>query len=273
MRSISVKESPLPGFGISLGVTLLYVGFLILLPLAALIWKGANAGISGFIESLLSPRVLSSLFLSFRAAFFSSVLSLIFGTLIAWVLVRYRFPGRRIIDALIDLPFALPTAIAGIALTSLYAPSGPFGAYLQPIQVAFTPLGIVIALTFVGFPFVVRSIQAVLEELPNEIEEASATIGAHRFRTFTMVIFPLLGPSMLSGFTLSFARGLGEYGSVVFISGNMPLKTEILPLLVMTKLEQFDYLGATVLAIVMLGCSLLLLVSLNLLEMVFKWRQ
>lgn len=273
MKRVTTQNSPLPGFGISLGITLLYVGFLILLPLSALIWKGANAGISGFIASLASPRVLASLSLSFKTAFFSSVLSLIFGTLVAWVLVRYRFAGRQIIDALIDLPFALPTAIAGIALTSLYSPTGLFGRYLAPLEVAFSPLGIVVALTFVGFPFVVRSIQSVLEEIPHEIEEASATLGAHRFRTFLTVILPLLGPSMLSGFTLSFARGLGEYGSVVFISGNMPLKTEILPLLVMTKLEQFDYLGATVLAIVMLSCSLVLLVILNLFEKVFKWRQ
>jgi sulfate transport system permease protein len=262
------RRSVLPGFGPALGFTLTYLGLIVLIPLASLFFRSAGLGWHGFRETVTAPRVLASYRLSFGASFVGAVINSIFGVLAAWVLTRYRFPGRRIMDALVDLPFALPTAVAGIALTTLYAPNGWIGSRLAPlgIQVAYAPLGVVLALTFIGLPFVVRTVQPVLQDLEVELEEAAASLGASRWQTFRRVLFPALAPAILTGFALSFARAIGEYGSVVFISGNMPLRTEIAPLLIMTKLEQFDYAGATAIAVVMLAVSFALLLSINLLQ-------
>ena len=262
------RRSVLPGFGPALGFTLTYLGLIVLIPLASLFFRSAGLGWHGFRETVTAPRVLASYRLSFGASFVGAVINSIFGVLAAWVLTRYRFPGRRIMDALVDLPFALPTAVAGIALTTLYAPNGWVGSRLAPlgIQVAYAPLGVVLALTFIGLPFVVRTVQPVLQDLEVELEEAAASLGASRWQTFRRVLFPALAPAILTGFALSFARAIGEYGSVVFISGNMPLRTEIAPLLIMTKLEQFDYAGATAIAVVMLAVSFALLLSINLLQ-------
>jgi sulfate/thiosulfate transport system permease protein len=260
----------LPGFGLSLGFTVAYLGLIVLVPLSAAFLKTAGMSWHEFIAAVASPRVIAAYRLSFGASLAAAFVNMVFGLLVAWVLVRYSFPGKRIIDALVDLPFALPTAVAGIALTSLYAPNGWVGRYLAPygIKVAFTWTGVFVALTFIGLPFVVRTVQPVLQELEPEIEEASSTLGATRLQTITRIILPELMPSLLTGFALAFARALGEYGSVVFISGNMPMKTEIVPLLIITKLEQYDYRGATAIAVVMLVSSFVLLLLINLLQ---KW--
>ncbi|MFO7172757.1 MAG: sulfate ABC transporter permease subunit CysT [Bacillota bacterium] len=262
------KRSVLPGFGLTMGLTLLYLSLLVLVPLSALFLKTATLTWAEFWATVTAPRVLAACRLSFRAALVAALINGACGLLVAWVLVRYRFPGRGILDGIVDLPFALPTAVGGLALTTAYAPGGWIGRYLAPlgIEAAFTPLGVTIALTFTGLPFVVRTVQPVLQDLPPEVEEAAATLGASRWQTFVRVTLPTLLPAVLTGFTLAFARALGEYGSVVFISGNMPMKTEILPLLIMAKLEQFDYPGATALAVVMLTASFALLLAINLLQ-------
>lgn len=261
-------ESPLPGFGLSLGVTLTYLSLVVLLPLLTLFLRFSGISLDTFWASVTAPRVLAAYKLTFGASLAAAIANLVFGVLVAWVLVRYRFPGRGIFDALVDLPFALPTAVAGIALTTIYSKNGWIGSILDRlgIEVAFTPLGVFVALTFVGLPFVIRTVQPVLEDLDSEIEEAAATLGASRFQTFFRVFLPSLTPAILTGFSLAFARGLGEYGSIVFISGNMPNKTEIVPLLIMTRLEAFDYQGAVCLALVMLMTSFLIMLGINALQ-------
>jgi sulfate transport system permease protein len=258
----------LPGFGLSLGYTLFYVGLLVILPLSAMVIKASSLGPSELWAKVTDERALAAYRLSFGSALAGSLLNAVFGVLVAWVLVRYRFPGRGLVDALVDLPFALPTAVAGIALTTVYAEHGVIGEQLAKIgiKVAFTPLGVTMALTFIGIPFVVRTVQPVLEEIDPDVEEAAAVLGATRLQTFRRVIFPSILPATLTGFALAFARALGEYGSVVFISGNMPMRTEITPLLIVTKLEQYDYAGATAIAAVMLAASFGLLLLVNLLE-------
>jgi sulfate transport system permease protein len=258
----------LPGFRLSLGYTLLYLALLVLLPLAALAVRASSLPLADFWRVVTDDRALAAYRLSFTAALFGALINALFGLVLAWVLVRYDFWGKSLIDALVDLPFALPTAVAGIALTGIYAENGALGSLLAKagIKVAFAPLGVVVALTFVGIPFVVRTVQPVLEELDADTEEAAAILGASRWQTFSQVIFPALVPALLTGFALALARALGEYGSVVFISGNMPFKTEIVPLLIVTKLEQYDYAGATALAIVMLGASFSMLLLINLLQ-------
>ncbi|HWL17855.1 MAG TPA: sulfate ABC transporter permease subunit CysT [Opitutus sp.] len=265
-----VSRSVLPGFGLSLGFTLTYLGLIVLVPLSAAFVKTAGMSWAEFVDAVASPRVLASYRLSFGASLAAGAVNAFFGLIIAWVLVRYSFPGRRIVDALVDLPFALPTAVAGIALTAIYARNGWVGQWLEPhgIKIAFTEIGVFVALTFIGLPFVVRTLQPVLEELEPEIEEASASLGANRWQTITRVIVPELFPALLTGFALAFARALGEYGSVVFISGNMPMRTEITPLLIITKLEQYDYRGATAIAVVLLMVSFVMLLLINLLQ---KW--
>ncbi len=262
------QRSILPGFGLAMGFTLLYLSLIVLIPLAALFLRTTALSWEQFWTIVTAPRVMASYRLSFGAALVAALINALFGLLVAWVLVRYHFPGKRIIDALVDLPFALPTAVAGISLTSIFAKTGWIGQYLEPwgIQVAFTPLGVIVALTFIGLPFVVRTVQPVLEDLDVEIEEAAASLGASRWQTFTRVILPVLFPVLLTGFALAFARALGEYGSVVFISGNMPMHTEITPLLIITKLEQYDYTGATAVAVVMLVASFVLMLLINLLQ-------
>ncbi|MEC0246696.1 sulfate ABC transporter permease subunit CysT [Paenibacillus chitinolyticus] len=259
----------LPGFGLSMGFTVLYLSLLVLFPLSAVVWKTTGLTFDQFWQAVTDERVVASYKLSFGASLAAALVNTVFGLLVAWVLVRYRFPGKRFVDALVDMPFALPTAVAGIALTSLYADNGWIGSLLAPlgIKAAYSPLGIIIALTFIGLPFVVRTVQPVLQELEHETEEAAVSLGASRWRTFRRVIFPQLVPALLAGFTLAFARAIGEYGSVVFISGNMPMKTEITPLLIMTKLEQYDYAGATAIALVMLIISFVLLLATNALQM------
>lgn len=260
----------LPGFGLSLGFTLVYLSLIVLVPLSAAFLKAAGMTWDQFVEAVATPRVLAAYRLSFVASLAAGLVDMFFGLIVAWVLVRYSFPGRRVVDALVDLPFALPTAVAGIALTTIYAKNGWVGQYLEPhgIRIAFTQVGVFVALTFIGLPFVVRTLQPVLLELEPEIEEASASLGASRWKTLTRVILPELVPALLTGFALAFARALGEYGSVVFISSNMPMKTEIVPLLIITKLEQYDYRGATAIAVVMLVASFSMLLLINLLQ---KW--
>ncbi|OUM87923.1 MAG: sulfate ABC transporter permease subunit CysT [Bacillus thermozeamaize] len=260
--------SVLPGFGLSMGFAMTYLSLIVLFPLSMIFLEAAAFDWRSFRDVILDPRVMASFRVSFLTAFLAAAVNAFFGLLVAWVLVRYRFPGRRLIDGLVDLPFALPTAVAGIALTTLYAENGWVGGLLKElgIKVSFTPLGITVALVFIGLPFVVRTVQPVLEELETEVEEAAVLLGARRLQVFFRVILPGLLPSLLTGFALAFARGLGEYGSVVFISGNMPMKTEIVPLLIMTKLEQFDYPGATAIAAVMLIVSFLLLLVINVLQ-------
>lgn len=258
----------LPGFGLSLGITCTYLSLLVLLPLATVFTQSAELSWSGFWAIITNPRVMASYRVTFGTSFLAAVVNTVFGLLVAWVLVRYRFPGRRLVDAMVDLPFALPTAVAGIALTTLYAPNGWIGGYLEPLglKISYTWLGITVALIFIGLPFVVRTVQPVLDDLELEVEEAAASLGAGRWQTFTRVVLPAMAPALLTGFALAFARAIGEYGSVVFISGNMPMKTEIVPLLIITKLEQFDYAGATAIALVMLVTSFALLLSINLLQ-------
>jgi sulfate transport system permease protein len=267
MRPLA-RRRVLPGFGLTLGLSWFYLGLIVLIPLSALFLKTFSLTWEQFWATVASPRVLAAYRLSFGAAFFAALVNTVFGLLVAWVLVRYRFPGRALVDALVDLPFALPTAVAGLTLTTLYSHNGWYGRYLEAwgIQVAFTPLGVGVALTFIGLPFVVRTVQPVLEELDADVEEAAATLGASPWRTFTHVLLPSVFPALISGFTLAFARAIGEYGSVVFISGNMPLKTEIAPLLIITRLEQYDYAGATAIAGVMLTVSFALLLVVNLLQ-------
>jgi sulfate transport system permease protein len=258
----------LPGFGLTIGFTLCYVCLLVLLPLSTILLKSATLSWGAFWTTVLSPRVLASYRLSLGVSLLSALLNALFGLLVTWVLVRYHFPGKRLLDGLVDLPFALPTAVAGIALTTLYASNGWIGRYLDllGIKAAYAPLGIVIALTFIGLPFVVRTLEPVLQSLDAAIEEAAASLGASRWQTFRRVIFPELRPALLTGFTLAFARALGEYGSVIFIAGNMPMRTEIAPLLIMIKLEQFDYAGATAIALLLLLISFALLLGINLLQ-------
>ena len=262
------RPSVLPGFGLAMGYTVLYLSLIVLIPLSATFFKSATLGWSAFWATIIDPRVVASLRLSFGASLLAALINAVFGLLVAWVLVRYRFPARRILDALVDLPFALPTAVAGIALTAVYASNGWIGSLLVPlgIKVAFTPLGVVLALTFIGLPFVVRTVQPVLEDVEPEVEEAAATLGANRWQTFAKVILPAVSPALLTGFTLAFARAVGEYGSVIFIAGNMPMVSEIAPLLIIVKLEQYDYAGATSIAVVMLVISFLLLLLINLLQ-------
>ncbi|MCR6524553.1 sulfate ABC transporter permease subunit CysT [Lysinibacillus capsici] len=255
----------IPGFHLSLGYTMLYVSLLVLLPLSMIFIHTMSLSWSAFIDIITDPRAVASYKVSFSTALIAGLLNVFFGTTIAWVLVRYQFPFKRIIDGLVDLPFALPTAVAGIALTSLYAPNGWIGQFFD-FKIAFTPLGIIIALTFIGLPFVVRTVQPVLQNISAEVEEASASLGANRLQTFRKIILPELVPAILTGFSLAFARALGEYGSVVFIAGNMPMKTEITPLIIMTKLEQYDYAGATAIAVVMLVTSFILLFTINLIQ-------
>jgi sulfate transport system permease protein len=274
-RARGTKRHVLPGFGLTLGFTLTYLGFIVLIPLAVLFVQAAGAGGARFVGELTNPRTLSAFRVSFETAFVAACLNAAFGLLIAWVLVRYRFPGRRFVDALIDLPFGLPTAVAGISLTTLYASTGWLGRPLAAldIHVAFTRLGILVALVFVGLPFVVRTVEPVLRDFDRELEEAAALLGANRAHIVARVILPPLVPALLTGFTLAFARAIGEYGSVIFIAGNMPGLTEILPLLIVIKLEQFDYAGATVIAALMLVASFVLLLAINLLQGWMQRRQ
>jgi sulfate transport system permease protein len=262
------KPGILPGFGLTMGFTLAYLSLLVLIPLSTLLFKTSTMGWGKFWTTVTDPEALAAYRLSFGASLMAAGVNAVFGLLVAWVLARYAFPGKKIVDALVDLPFALPTAVAGIALTAIYAPNGWIGQYLEPrgIKVAFAPLGVMVALIFIGLPFVVRTVQPVLEDLDLESEEAAASLGASRWQTFRRVIMPAVAPALLTGFALAFARALGEYGSVVFISGNMPMKTEIAPLLIMSKLEQYDYAGATAIAVAMLTASFLLLLAVNLLQ-------
>ncbi|HVO11676.1 MAG TPA: sulfate ABC transporter permease subunit CysT [Vicinamibacteria bacterium] len=262
------RHSVLPGFGLTLGFSVFYLSLVVLLPLLALVLKSASFGWAAFRVAAVAPRAIAAYRLSFGAAAAGAAVNAVFGLLVAWVLVRYRFPGRRLIDALVDLPFALPTAVAGIALTTLYAETGWLGRPLSAmgLKVAFTPIGVGLALTFIGLPFVVRTLQPVIEALDPEVEEAAASLGAGRPATLARVVLPAIAPAWLTGVALAFARALGEYGSVVFIAGNMPMKTEIAPLVIMTKLEQYDYAGATAVAVVMLLASLLILGGVNALQ-------
>ncbi|WP_314589602.1 sulfate ABC transporter permease subunit CysT [Paenibacillus terrigena] len=266
----SKRIKVLPGFGLTLGYSIFYLSIIVLIPLASLFVETANASWDKIWQTISDPRVIASYRVTFLSAFYAAVINVIFGLLLAWVLVRYKFPGKKLIDGIIDLPFALPTAVAGIALTAIYAENGIIGKLFAPlgIKIAYTQIGITIALIFIGLPFVVRTVQPVLQELDREIEEAAVTLGAYRWRTFRNVILPELTPALWTGFALAFARAVGEYGSVVFIAGNMPFKTEIAPLLIMTKLEQFDYAGATAIALVMLLSSFVMLLVINFLQ----WR-
>jgi sulfate transport system permease protein len=269
------QHSVLPGFNLTLGFTLLYLSLIVLIPLSATFLKTTALSWEAFWSTVTEPRVMASYRLSFGASLIGAAINAVFGLLVAWVLVRYHFPGKRLVDALVDLPFALPTAVAGIALTAIYARNGWIGSLLEPlgIQVAFTPLGVIVALTFIGLPFVVRTVQPVLEDLEAELEEAAVTLGADRWQTFRRVILPAIWPALLTGFALAFARALGEYGSVIFIAGNLPMVSEITPLLIVTKLEQYDYAGATAIAVVMLVISFILLLIINLLQWWSRRRQ
>ncbi|MBI3843220.1 MAG: sulfate ABC transporter permease subunit CysT [Planctomycetes bacterium] len=269
------RRSSLPGFGITMGFTLAYLGLIVLAPICLLVLKSTSLTWEQFWQTVTAPRALASYRLSFGASFAGAAINVVFGFLVAWVLVRYEFPGKRIVDALVDIPFALPTAVAGIALTTAYAPTGWIGRALDPlgIHVAFTPLGVTVALAFIGLPFVVRTVQPVLSDLEPEFEEAAASLGAGRRQTFLRVILPTVFPALVTGFALAFARAIGEYGSVVFISGNMPMKTEITPLVIVTKLEQYDYAGAAAIAVVMLVVSFALLVCIQALHSWTRRRQ
>jgi sulfate transport system permease protein len=269
---VKARKAPyrvMPGFNLSLGFTILYLTLIVLIPLSAIFLKTFTMTWDAFWAAISSERVVASYRLTFGASFIAALFNVLFGGVVAWVLVRYQFPGKRIVDALVDLPFALPTAVAGITLTALYSSNGWFGQYIEGllgIKVAFTPLGVVVALTFIGLPFVVRTVQPVLEDAERELEEAAASLGASAFQTFRRVVFPTILPSLLTGFALAFARATGEFGSVIFIAGNMPLVSEITPLFIITKLEQYDYAGATAIAVVMLVASFLMLLTINLLQ-------
>lgn len=262
------KKHLLPGYGLSLGYTLVYLSLIVLIPLAAVFLRTTELSLHEFWAVVTTPRVVATYKLTFGASLLAAVINLVFGLLTTWVLVRYQFFGKKVLDALVDLPFALPTAVAGIALTAIYAPNGWLGQWLEPhgIKVAFTPLGVVVALTFIGLPFVVRTVQPVLEDFSSEAEEAAASLGANRWQTFYKIILPAIWPALLTGFSLAFARAVGEYGSVIFIAGNMPMISEITPLMIITKLEQYDYAGATAIAVVMLVISFVLLLLINLLQ-------
>ena len=262
------RPSVIPGFGLTLGFTIAYLTLIILIPLSGVVWRSASLGWAEFWAIATDERTLQALKISFGASLIAASVNVVFGVLVAWVLVRYSFPGRRIIDAVVDLPFALPTAVAGIALTAIYAPNGWIGSLLAPlgIKVAFTPIGIVVALIFIGLPFVVRTVQPVMEEIDKEVEEAAATLGAHRLQTISRVILPGLAPAIFTGFALAFARAVGEYGSVIFIAGNIPYVSEIAPLLIVIRLEEFDYAAATAIAAVMLAISFAMLLVINLIQ-------
>jgi sulfate transport system permease protein len=268
MTRSTASRRVLPGFGLSLGFTLTYLSLIVLVPLSAVFVKTASLSLEQFWSTVTAPRVLASYRLSFGASLLAAAINAVFGLMLAWALVRYTFPGKRLIDALVDLPFALPTAVAGISLTALYARNGWLGQYLEPlgIKVAFTPLGVLVALIFIGLPFVVRTVQPVLEDMDADFEEAAATLGASRWQAFTRVVLPTLTPALLTGFALAFARAVGEYGSVIFIAGNIPMVSEITPLIIITKLEQYDYRGATAIAAVMLLVSFTLLLLINALQ-------
>ena len=268
MRTPFKQPSILPGFWPAFSYTILYLSLVVLIPLSAVFLKSVSGSPAHFWKVISSPSVVASYRLSFGASLVAGLISVVVGFLIAWVLVRYEFPGKALADAMVDIPFALPTAVAGIALTSLYTENGWLGRYLVPlgIKVAFTPLGVIVALTFIGLPFVVRSVQPVLADADRELEEAASSLGASPWQTFRLVIFPLVRPALLTGFALAFARALGEYGSVIFISGNLPMRTEITPLLIVTRLEQYDYAGATAIAVVMLVTSFLLLLAINIIQ-------
>jgi len=268
MTLVLKQPSVLPGFGLTLGFALFYFSLIVLIPLSGLFVKTSSLTWGQFWHTVTEPRALASYRLTFGASFLGALINGFFGSVVAWVLVRYRFPGRSIVDALVDLPFALPTAVAGITLTAIYSSNGWIGQYLEPLglKIAFTPLGVLVALTFIGLPFVVRTVQPVLQDLDKEVEEAATTLGANRWQTVRAVIMPELWPALLTGMAMAFARSDGEYGSVIFIAGNMPLKSEITPLLIMTKLEQYDYAGATALGVVMLVASFLLVLMINLLQ-------
>ena len=260
--------SVIPGFGLTLGFSLAYLTLIILIPLSALVWRTTSLGWADFVEIATDRRTLRALEVSFGTALIAAAINVVFGTIVAWVLVRYKFPGRRIVDAMVDLPFALPTAVAGIALTTLYAPRGWIGSLLGPlgVKVAYTPLGIIIALIFIGLPFVVRTVQPIMEEIDKGVEEVAATLGASRFQTIWRVLFPGLAPAILTGFALAFARGVGEYGSVIFIAGNLPYVSEIAPLLIVIRLEEYDYAAATAIATIMLALSFVMLLFINLVQ-------
>lgn len=269
--ALSRPHSVLPGFGLSLGFTLAYLSLIVLIPLAAVFVKSASLSFNEFWNVVTSPRVVASYRLSFGMSLLAAAINVVFGLMLAWALVRYSFPGRRLVDSLVDLPFAMPTAVAGISLTALFAQNGWFGQFLEPlgIKIAFTPLGVLVALIFIGLPFIVRTVQPVLQDLDTDIEEAAATLGATRWQAFIRVVLPVLTPALLTGFALAFARAVGEYGSVIFIAGNLPMRTEITPLLIVIKLEQYDYLGAAALGLVMLIMSFALLLTINALN---GWR-
>ena len=274
-RTLLRRHSVLPGFDLALGLTLLYLCLIVLIPLSAAFLRTTELTWPAFVDTVTSPRVVASYKLTFGASLLAALVNAFFGLLVAWVLVRYEFFGRRIVDALVDLPFALPTAVAGITLTGLYASNGWIGQWLEPLglKVAFTPVGVFVAMTFIGLPFVVRTVQPILEDMASELEEAAATLGASRWQSFTKVVFPILLPALLTGFALAFARALGEYGSIIFIAGNMPMVSEITPLLIITKLEQYDYAGATAIAVVMLVMSFILLLAINALQAWTRKRQ
>ena len=271
-RTLLKRHSVLPGFDLALGFALLYLSLIVLVPLSAAFLKTFTLTWQQFLDATTTPRVVASYKLTFGASFLAAMLNAFFGLIVAWVLVRYRFPGRRLVDGLVDLPFALPTAVAGIALTAIYAKNGLIGELL-PFKVSYTPLGVWVALVFIGLPFVVRTLQPVLEDVNRELEEAAATLGANRWQTFSRVVFPIVMPALLTGFALAFARALGEYGSVIFIAGNMPMISEITPLLIITKLEQYDYAGATAIAVVMLVAAFVLLLAINGLQAWARKRQ
>ena len=271
-KTLLKRHSVLPGFDLALGFALLYISLIVLIPLSAVFLKTFTLTWQQFLDATTTPRVMASYRLTFGASFLAALLNAVFGLIVAWVLVRYKFPVNRLIDALVDLPFALPTAVAGIALTAIWAQNGSLGQYL-PFKVSYTPLGVWIALVFIGLPFVVRTVQPVLEDVNRELEEAAATLGASRWQTFRHVVFPIVMPALLTGFALAFARALGEYGSVIFIAGNMPMISEITPLLIITKLEQYDYAGATAIAVVMLVAAFALLLLINLLQSWARKRQ
>jgi sulfate/thiosulfate transport system permease protein len=274
-KTLLRRHTVLPGFDLALGLTLTYLCLIVLIPLSATFLRSTELTWDQFMEVVTSPRVVASYKLTFGASLLAAVINGVFGLLVAWVLVRYDFFGRRIVDALVDLPFALPTAVAGITLTGLYSANGWIGQYLEPLglKVSFTPIGVFVAMTFIGLPFVVRTVQPVLEDMASELEEAAATLGASRWQSFTKVILPILMPALLTGFALAFARALGEYGSIIFIAGNMPMVSEITPLLIITKLEQYDYAGATSIAVVMLLMSFIMLLAINGLQAWTRKRQ